>query len=201
MNPPLCPGSWRRDITFPEAARSAAVSPHFAWLHCVWWCEQLPLINFSQGSWVEPYHQPNQNNIFFQAQCNDLLSKSVLCWLSDVLQSTPKSHKVRKNRGRVSWLSWIAVLIFIPKFGNEVTPKWMVIDARGFLTLWAAATYRLTVRQPFHCSELGLLPPPFHPPVISSDKNSAFSWHPLFSLLGTVGPFSLSLENMPLFSL
>lgn len=96
--------------------------------------------------------------------------KSVLCSLSDALQSTPKSHEVRKNRGWVSWLSWITVLILIPKFGNEVTPKQMVIDARGFLTRWAAATYRLTVRQPFHCSELGLMPPLSHPPVISSDK-------------------------------
>lgn len=62
------------------------------------------------------------------------------------------------------------MLIFIPKSGNEVTPKQVVIDARGFLTRWASATYCLTVRQPFHCSELGLMPPLFHPPVISSDK-------------------------------
>lgn len=200
MNPALCPMSWRHGITFPGATPSAAASPRFAWFRCVWCPAQLSLINFSQESWVEPYHQPNQNNVFFSSPVQ-WLSKSVLCRLSDVLESTPKSHKMRKNRGRVSWLSWMAVLVFIPKFGNEVSPKRMVIDARGFLTLWAAATYRLTVRQPFHRSELGLLPPPFHPPVISSYKNSAFSWHPLLSLLGTIGTFSPSLEKMPLFSL
>lgn len=162
--------SWDKTLLSQKQSQHGCFS-HCAWSPCVWWREQLSLTNFSQGSWVEPYHQPNQNNFFFKPSAMTVNSvKSVLCSLSDVLQSTPKSHEVRKNRGWVSWLSWIAVLIFIPKFGNEVTPKQMVIDARGFLTRWAAATYRLTVRQPFHCSELGLMPPLFPPPVISSDK-------------------------------
>lgn len=57
----------------------------------------------------------------------------------------------------------------------------MVIDARGFLTLWAAATYRLSARQPLHRSELGLSPPPFHPQVISSYKNWFLLTSSLFS--------------------